>query len=94
MSRTVLATAADIPTARALAPAAHLFPNGNGIFFDEAGEQITELQIHGLSGVHGFVERYPDAPVYWSIWGVAEQEVFKEMLPGLLEHITRPPEES
>jgi len=77
--------------------AAYLFGNGNAMYFDDAGEQIIELQQLGLCGLHGFVERYPDAPVYWSIWkyGSAQEFIADELdrVDGawLLRHIRKRP---
>lgn len=74
--------------------AAYLFGNGNAMFFDETGEQIIELQRLGLCGLHGFVERYPNAPVYWCIWGhgrLYDWDEIREYVPWLLRHIRKRP---
>lgn len=69
-------------------PAAYLFGNGNAMYFDEQGEQIPEMQRHGLSGVHLFREQFSDAPVYWAMWG--EQQA-TEIHENVLDYIVRPP---
>ena len=40
-----------------------LFLNGNAAFFDSDGEQLPDLQKLGWSGLHKFLELYPDAEV-------------------------------
>jgi len=77
--------------------AAYLFGNGNAIFFDKAGKQIVDLQRLGLCGLHKFVERYPDAPIYWSIWkyGPSQEFIADELdrvsLAWLLRYIRKQP---
>lgn len=74
-------------------PAAYLFGNGNAIFFDELGEQLVEYQQDGLSGVHAFREEYPDAPVYWAIWGHGPRSrMAGEVHENVFEHIAEPEE--
>ncbi len=68
--------------------AAYLFGNGNAMYFDESGSQISNLQGHGLSGVHEFIRQHPDAPIYWSIWGEAKQQIH----PNVLKYIIHPQE--
>lgn len=72
-------------------PSAHLFGNGNAIYFDENGEQIVQLQRLGLSGIHHFVERYPEGEVFWSIWNFGEGKLDREAIPWLLRHIRKVP---
>lgn len=49
-------------------PEAYLFANGNALYFDEDGEQITELQTDGWGAVQRFKERYPEASVHFAVW--------------------------
>jgi hypothetical protein len=63
-----------------------LFLNGNAAYFDETGEQITELQRLGWSGLHGYLERYPDGIVRLQ-GGVVD----KELQPWLLRHLRTKP---
>ena len=70
---------------------ADLFHNGNALFFDDAGEQILEFQKRGLCGLHGFVERYPAAPVYWSFWRESRHLIQPELIPWLLRHLRKAP---
>ena len=70
---------------------AYLFPNGNAMFFDNLGQQIHKFQKFGLSGLHDFIEFYPDAPVYWSVYRKSNAEIPKELLPWLLRYIRKWP---
>ena len=74
-------------------PSAWLFPNGNAMFFDEEGKQIVSLQKKRLCGLHEFVERYPDAPVYWAVWAYGElrwaHEIPKDSIPWLLQCVRK-----
>lgn len=76
---------------------AFIFCSGNVIYFDENGEQIVDLQRLGLSGLHQFVERYPDVPVYWVIWHykntgkMVADRIDPVSLRNLLRYIRRRP---
>lgn len=70
-------------------PSGYLFGNGNAMFFDETGQQMNELQKHGLSGVHLFREKFPDAPVFWASF---ETGFTDEVHPDVFDHITQPEE--
>lgn len=72
---------------------AYLFANGNAIFFDHAGEQDTDLQALGLCGLHGFVQRYPEATVHWAVWNKHAEPVPADALPWLLRHLRLEPGE-
>lgn len=72
-------------------PCAYLFGNGNALFFDEVGEQITAFQTYGLSGVHLFRDRFPEAPVFWAIWGQDPADsAASEVHENVYEYITEP----
>lgn len=72
-------------------PTGYLYGNGNAIFFDAEGEQLPEFQRHGLSGVHAFRERFPDATIYWATWDPPAATPVHE---NVFEHITHPPSET
>lgn len=68
-------------------PSAFIFCSGAGIYFNQDGKQMPDLQILGLSGLHLFVKIYPEAPVYWSIWHKEAQRIPKDCLETLLKYI-------
>jgi hypothetical protein len=70
---------------------AYIFCNGNAIFFDEKGEQIIAFQKYGVCGLHQFVKKYPDAPVYWAVWKESAHQIDKDVVPWLLRHLRRTP---
>ncbi len=74
-------------------PSAFLFCNGAGMYFDKEGEQIPHMQRLGLSGVHRFVDLYPDAPVHWCVWKKSIQLIPKECLDTLMYYINIDPED-
>jgi hypothetical protein len=69
------------------APCAYLFCNGAGMFFDEKGTQIHDLQCLGISGLHKFVQRYPEGEVHWAIWRKGSQLMDKELVSNLLRYL-------
>jgi hypothetical protein len=74
---------------------AYLWTNGNACFFDDAGEQISEMQRHGWAGLHQFVARYPDAPVSLARWHdtalpvTSVENVLKSLRVPAAEVVTR-----
>jgi hypothetical protein len=74
----------------AAAPCAFLFFAGNALFFDEHGAQLPELQREGWCGLHGFLERYPDAPVEFHPWRQPPPyRVEREHLPLLIANLRK-----
>lgn len=71
---------------------AHLFANGNAMFFDENGKQIGHLQGLGIGGVHEFTRAYPAADVFWSIWRDGGIDEAVKIHDNLLTHIREPAE--
>jgi hypothetical protein len=65
-------------------PEAHLYPNGNAIFYDPHGAQLTDMQECGLLGLIPFMERYPDATVYWAVWKKWAHKMHPEEVRGLV----------
>ena len=74
-------------------PCAYLFGNGNAMFFDELGEQIVEYQKDGLAGIHAFNESFPEAPIFWAIWGDRPiDHGISEIHENLFDYIKQPEE--
>lgn len=71
-------------------PSCFLYCSGSAIYFDEEGNQITELQMIGLRALKEFVRRFPNGKVYWGIWRGTNQEMNQECILGLLEHLKHP----
>lgn len=72
-------------------PAAYLFGNGNAIFFDGLGNQITDYQELGLSGIYPFRHEYPEAPIYWAIWGHGPRSrAAEEVHENVFDYIEEP----
>jgi hypothetical protein len=69
--------------------AAYLFGTGNALFFDENGEQDTELQRFGISGAHLYREEYPDAPIFWATWG-RQESTRSSVHPNVFEYLKHP----
>lgn len=74
-------------------PSAILNSNGTAFYFDEDGEQISELQRKGWRGVHEFFDRYPDA--YLSI-AIGKKQIHdvkdKDIIEKIVEQIKEPEE--
>jgi hypothetical protein len=70
---------------------AYLFSNGNSLFFDNSGKQIPDLQKLGLCGLHQFIMRYPESPVFWAQWREAAYPIPSDSVPWLLRHLRRTP---
>ena len=66
------------------APSAYLFCNSAAMYFDEAGNQISDLQCFGISALKRFVERYPEAQVHWAIWRKGSQIMDKQSIQDLI----------
>lgn len=71
-------------------PAAYLFSNGNAIYVDEDGEQLTAHQRDGLAGLHAYREDYPDATIHWAVWPEHAFEIPDESVDNLLRYIRAP----
>lgn len=71
--------------------AAYLFRNGNAVYFDEDGNQMVTYQKLGLCGLHAFHAKYPEAPVYWSVWREHNTPIPRDIIPWLLRHIRQKP---
>lgn len=69
------------------APSSYLFGSGAAIYFDEKGKQIVEFQRFGISALRRFVERFPYAPVYWSIWRGQKLALDRESVKSLLRYL-------
>ena len=71
---------------KTVAPCAMLFGNGTAAFFDAEDKQIGSMQSHGWKGLHLFVEKYPDAPIYIQM----ADPLLKDLVPHFLANIKKP----
>jgi len=72
-----------------LIPAAgYLYPNGNAVYTDPAGHLLPEHGKWGWSGLHSFLDVFPEAKVYFALEAnhVHRIDAPKLLLPYLRYH--------
>jgi hypothetical protein len=67
---------------------AYLFSNGNAMYFNDVGEQLSELQGQGFFSLKAFVERYPAGRVFFSVYNESRLAVPESHIPHLAEALT------
>ena len=71
-------------------PCAYIFYNGHVIYFDDNDDQIPSLNKLGLSGLKTFIEKYPEADIYWGVWLKDSGKIPKGSVKSLLKYIKDP----
>lgn len=71
-------------------PSAFLFCNGNAVYFDEKGHQISELQLLGIKALSEYRKQFPTAPIMWAVWRKWAHEMSEECIKSLIEQLRHP----